>query len=204
MIFITLEGLDGSGKTTISKLLKNWFLNHDYDVVLTREPGGIGVAEDIRRVILDDKNKIMTPWTETLLYIAARKQHLEEYIIPCLKKNIIVICDRFSDSTSAYQGYARGISIDQINKIQDIVLGTYKPNLTLYFDINPTESLKRIKSRTEKQNRFDKEDAYFHKKVYEGYKTLIKQNRDRIKVVNAKKSINEVYEECISIIKKMV
>nr|WP_253723538.1 dTMP kinase [Spiroplasma citri] len=133
MLFITLEGIDGSGKTTISKLLKEKLRSEGYQVVLTREPGGNEIAEQIRNVILSKHNLGMDPWTEALLYIAARRQHVVEDILPALKRGEIVICDRFMDSTSAYQGYARGLGIWTLDEVQSIVLGTTKPDLTLFF-----------------------------------------------------------------------
>ncbi|WHQ37143.1 dTMP kinase [Spiroplasma sp. SV19] len=196
MLFITLEGIDGSGKTTISKLLKEKLRSKGYQVVLTREPGGNEIAEQIRNVILSKHNLGMDPWTEALLYIAARKQHVMEDILPALKEGKIVICDRFMDSTSAYQGYARGLGIRTLDEVQSIVLGTTKPDLTLFFDIEPSIANERMKIRNENEmNRLDLEQKSFHEKVYEGYQVLISEHSDRIKVVDARKLVNEVLEQ---------
>ncbi|PQP78558.1 dTMP kinase [Spiroplasma sp. ChiS] len=196
MLFITLEGIDGSGKTTISKLLKEKLRSEGYQVVLTREPGGNEIAEQIRNVILSKHNLGMDPWTEALLYIAARRQHVVEDILPALKRGEIVICDRFMDSTSAYQGYARGLGIWTLDEVQSIVLGTTKPDLTLFFDIETTMASERMKVRNEvEMNRLDLEKNSFHKKVYEGYQVLISENAERIKVIDASKSVNEVLEQ---------
>ncbi|WP_425380025.1 dTMP kinase [Spiroplasma endosymbiont of Stenodema calcarata] len=196
MLFITLEGIDGSGKTTISKLLKEKLRSKGYQVVLTREPGGNEIAEQIRNVILSKHNLGMDPWTEALLYIAARKQHVTEDILPALKEGTIVICDRFMDSTSAYQGYARGLGIRTLDEVQSIILGTTKPDLTLFFDIEPTIANERMKIRKESEmNRLDLEQNSFHEKVYEGYQVLISEHPERIKVIDARKSITEVLEQ---------
>lgn len=193
MLFISLEGIDGSGKTTTAKLIKNRLQEDDYDVVLTREPGGNEISEAIRNVILDKKNHQIKPWTEALLYIAARKQHLDDVILPALKQGKIVICDRFMDSTSAYQGYARGLSIRELDEIQNIVLGIHKPNLTLFFDIELQEARQRMNNRgIENLDRLDLEKISFYEKVYEGYQILVSENTERIKVVNSRLEINEV------------
>ncbi|AHF60492.1 thymidylate kinase [Spiroplasma mirum ATCC 29335] len=196
MLFISFEGIDGSGKTTIAKLLKEKLKSQGYEVVLTREPGGNEIAEQIRDIILSKKNSQINPWTEALLYIAARKQHVSEDILPALKRGAVVLCDRFMDSTSAYQGYARGLGIRTLDEVQSIVLGTTKPDLTLFFDIEPTAARGRMKARFEDEmDRLDLEKQSFHEKVYEGYQVLISEHSDRIKVVDARKSINEVLEQ---------
>ncbi|AGM24596.1 dTMP kinase [Spiroplasma chrysopicola] len=196
MLFITLEGIDGSGKTTIAKLLREKLRSEGYNVVLTREPGGDEIAEQIREIILSKKNEKMDPWTEALLYIAARCQHVSQDILPALKEGAIVICDRFMDSTSAYQGYARGLGIRTLDEIQSMVLGTTKPDLTLFFDIEPKVALNRMQERSEDEmNRLDLEKSTFHEKVYEGYQVLISEHSERIKVIDADKSINEVLEQ---------
>ncbi|AKX33676.1 thymidylate kinase [Spiroplasma litorale] len=194
MLFISLEGIDGSGKTTISKMIKDNLSQRGFKVLLTREPGGELFAEDIRQMILDKKN-IITPWTETLLYIAARKQHLDKVVIPTLKAGTIVICDRFMDSTSAYQGYARNVGMAEIDEVQNIVLGSTKPDLTIFFDITPKEAHIRLVKRKRKPDRLESEDSVFHEAVYEGYQILVSENTDRIKVVDSRKPINEVLQQ---------
>ncbi|QGS51376.1 dTMP kinase [Spiroplasma tabanidicola] len=194
MLFITLEGIDGSGKTTVSKMLKDSLIQSGHRVLLTREPGGEPLAEDIRKLILDTNQK-PTPWTETLLYIAARKQHLDNVIIPALKEGIIVICDRFMDSTSAYQGYARNIGIADVEEVQNIVLGLTKPDVTIFFDITPKEAQIRLLNRKRNPDRIEKESQKFHESVYEGYQMLISENTERIKIVDSRKPINEVLQQ---------
>ncbi|AGR41713.1 dTMP kinase [Spiroplasma diminutum] len=194
MIFISLEGIDGSGKTTISKMIKDNLMQKGYNVLLTREPGGEPLAEEIRRIILDEKTKI-NPWAETLLYVAARKQHLDSIILPALKEGTIVICDRFMDSTSAYQGYARNIGMADVSELQNIVLGSTKPDLTIFFDITPKESQIRLMNRKRSADRMEQEDQKFHEAVYEGYQILISENSDRIKVVDSRKPISEVIQQ---------
>ncbi len=205
MYFISIEGIDGSGKTTIIQMIKQWFLSKGQDCVITREPGGVSISESIRSIILDKNNNHMSPWTEALLYIASRKQHLDEVVIPNLKNNKIVISDRFMDSTSAYQGYARGIDISDLDEIQNKILNHYIPDLTLFFDIDPIEANIRIQNRgLEASNRIDLETIEFHKKVYNGYKILASHNYERIKIINARLSIEKVYEQCIVAIKELL
>ncbi|AUM62262.1 dTMP kinase [Spiroplasma monobiae] len=194
MLFISLEGIDGSGKTTISKMIKDSLMQKGYNVLLTREPGGEPLAEELRRIILDEKTNI-NPWPETLLYVAARKQHLDSIILPALKEGTIVICDRFMDSTSAYQGYARNIGMADVAELQNIVLGSTKPDLTIFFDITPKESQIRLINRKRNADRMEQENQKFHEAVYEGYQILISENSDRIKVVDSRKPINEVLQQ---------
>ncbi|QBQ07210.1 thymidylate kinase [Spiroplasma gladiatoris] len=194
MLFITLEGIDGSGKTTVSKMLKDSLMQSGHRVLLTREPGGEPLAETIRKIILDTESN-PTPWTETLLYIAARRQHLDKVIVPALKDGIIVICDRFMDSTSAYQGYARNIGVTDVEEVQNIVLGTTKPDITIFFDITPKEAQVRLLNRKRNPDRLEKEDQKFHEAVYAGYQMLISENTERIKVIDSRKPINEVMQQ---------
>ncbi|WP_422397540.1 dTMP kinase [Spiroplasma endosymbiont of Labia minor] len=194
-MFVTFEGIDGSGKTTIIKLLIDKIRQRGYDVISTREPGGDEIAEQIRNVVLDVNNKNMSPWAEALLYIAARKQHLDSTIIPALKNNKIVICDRFMDSTTVYQGFARGLGMEEVDEIQRIVLNHATPDVTIFFDINPDQARQRINERQKAEDRLDSENLAFHKKVYEGYQILISQNSDRIKIVDARQEINDVIQK---------
>lgn len=203
-IFISLEGTEGSGKTTIGQMLKEKLRQENYDVILTREPGGVKISEQIREIILDKANVEMDKWTEALLYIAARRQHTMEVILPALRANQIVICDRFMDSTTAYQGLARGLGIMTLNEIQDSVIANTKPDLTFFFDIEPEISLKRMKkSRLQKDlNRLDLETLVFHKKVYEGYHILLNQHPKRIKAINADDTIENVFQKTWLIIER--
>ncbi|WP_434343599.1 dTMP kinase [Mycoplasma sp. 06067-C1-B144P-99-0482-3] len=200
-MFITFEGMDGSGKTTALLKVKEELERLNYKVLITREPGGEVIAEQIRQIILDNKNKNMDVWTEALLFIASRNQHLQKVIKPALEKNIIVISDRFIDSTSAYQGSARNIGVDVVNQVQQIVLKNCLPDLTLFFDVSFSEAEKRMQLRGESsKNRLDKEENNFKQKVYQGYLELIKNNPERIKVIDANKDIDQVYNQAIKII----
>ncbi|QQY78290.1 dTMP kinase [Mycoplasma mycoides subsp. capri] len=200
-MFITFEGMDGSGKTTALLKVKEELERLNYQVLITREPGGEAIAEQIRQIILDNKNKDMDAWTEALLFIASRNQHLQKVIKPALEKNIIVISDRFIDSTSAYQGSARNIGVDVVNQVQQIVLKNCLPDLTLFFDVSFSEAEKRMQIRGEgSKNRLDKEKSDFKQKVYQGYLELVKTNPKRIKVIDANQDIDQVYNQAIKII----
>ncbi|UZK64251.1 dTMP kinase [Mycoplasma mycoides subsp. capri] len=202
-MFITFEGLDGSGKTTALLKVKEELERLNYQVLITREPGGEAISEQIRQIILDNKNKDMDAWTEALLFIASRNQHLQKVIKPALEKNIIVISDRFIDSTSAYQGSARNIGVDVVNQVQQIVLKNCLPDLTLFFDVSFSEAEKRMQIRGEgSKNRLDKEKSDFKQKVYQGYLELVKTNPKRIKVIDANQNIDQVYNQAIKIILK--
>ena len=171
--FIVFEGGEGSGKSTILEMIYNWMIESGKDVIKTREPGGIKISEKIREIILDANNAEMDGRTEALLYAAARRQHLVEKIIPALKDGKIVLCDRFIDSSLAYQGYARGLGIDEIMKINEFAIDEYMPNLSILFDIDPEIGLERInKNRTGKLDRLDMEKLDFHLKVSEGYNEI--------------------------------
>ena len=146
-LFITFEGPEGAGKTTVISKLYDRLKAEGRQVVLTREPGGIRIAEKIRTVILDTDNIEMDAKTEALLYAAARRQHLVEKVIPALNNGAIVLCDRFIDSSLAYQGYARGLGIDEVLKINQFAIGNTMPDLTVFFDINPAEGLSRIATK---------------------------------------------------------
>jgi len=192
-LFITLEGGEGSGKTTIAKRLAKRLTDEAYDVVVTREPGGIPIAEKIREVILNPQHMEMDYRTEALLYAAARRQHLMEKVIPALEAGKVVICDRFIDSSVVYQGVARGLGMDDIWEINQFATGGLLPDLTLFFDIAPHEGLARInKDRSRHVDRLDLEGMAFHEMVYEGYLQQMKLHPARIKPVNALASIEAV------------
>jgi dTMP kinase len=157
-----------------------------YQVLQTREPGGIEIAEKIRNVILDKNHTAMDPRTEALLYAAARRQHLVEKVNPALESGKIVLCDRFIDSSLAYQGHARGLGMDDVYSINQFAIGDRMPELTIYFDIDPVVGLNRINQHDNREvNRLDLEDIQFHYKVREGYELLLKRFPDRIKKIDA-------------------
>lgn len=191
--FITLEGGEGSGKTTVTGILRDELTLMGYDVVTTREPGGIEIAEKIREVILDPVNTAMDARTEVLLYAAARRQHLVEKVEPALEEGKIVLCDRFIDSSLAYQGYARGLSMDEVLTINAFAIQQRMPTLTLFFNIEPKKGIERISANKDREkNRLDLEEIKFHERVFEGYHLLLEKYPSRIKSINADQSLSKV------------
>ena len=196
-IFITFEGPDGAGKTTILSMVAT----HFKEAMVTREPGGIDIAEQIRKVILNKENTAMDPRTEALLYAAARRQHLIEKVKPALEEGKMVLCDRFVDSSLAYQGYARDLGIDEVWSINQFAIEDLMPQLTIYFDIEPELGLKRINKNKEREiNRLDLENLEFHQKVRDGYYLLMKRFPDRIVRIDASGTVEEVYEQTVKMI----
>ena len=192
-LFITLEGPEGSGKTSAIKLVREALEKLGHEIIMTREPGGTPISEQIRNVILDKDNTAMDPRTEALLYAASRRQHLVEKIWPALKEGKIVFCDRYLDSSLSYQGHARGLGIDDILKVNEYATeGTY-PHITFLFDIDPELGLERInKNKDREVNRLDVEKLSFHQKVREGYLILSKRFPDRYIVIDASRPLEEV------------
>lgn len=207
--FITAEGGEGAGKTTVLQSLYEQLSTEGYDVLLTREPGGIDISEQIRHIILDPDHTKMEKRTEALLYAAARRQHLVEKVMPALEEGKVVLCDRFIDSSLAYQGYAREIGIEEVFKINEFAIENIMPSLTLYFDIKPELGLKRIALNDEREkNRLDLEKLAFHKKVYDGYHILLERFPERIIRINAAETVNQVtinaYQHIVSHLQKEV
>lgn len=204
-IFITAEGPEGAGKTTIIHMLAENLSKQGYKVMHTREPGGIEIAEQIRSVILDKRNTAMDPRTEALLYAAARRQHLVEKVKPALEVGYIILCDRFIDSSLAYQGYARGLGVSEVFSINQFAIEEMMPQLTLYFDIAPEEGLARINQHVEREvNRLDLEEMNFHHRVREGYLKLLEKSPERIYKIDASQHIETVYKEAEEKIKAFV
>lgn len=194
-VFITIEGPEGAGKTTIIEMLMERLKLEGYPAISTREPGGIEIAEKIRRVILDKENKAMDARTEALLYAAARRQHLVEKVLPAIERGYIVICDRFIDSSLAYQGYARGLGIDEVFAINQFAIEGMMPDATFYFDIDPVIGLDRINRDNGREvNRLDLEGFDFHHKVREGYHLLCKRFPNRMVKIDASQSVEAVFE----------
>lgn len=201
-IFITAEGGEGAGKTTVLSKLKEELEERKLKVMLTREPGGIEIAEKIRSVILDKKHIAMDGRTEALLYAAARRQHLVEKILPALAEGYVVLCDRFLDSSIAYQGYARGIGIEEILSINQFAIEGHLPDLTLYFDIDPKKGLARIAANKDREvNRLDKEKITFHQQVRLGYLEARKRYPERIVLINADQSFDCVLQDTLLVVK---
>lgn len=204
-LFIVFEGGEGSGKSTMIDMIYNWLLEEGRDCIKTREPGGIEISEKIREVILDTKNTSMDGRTEALLYAAARRQHLVEKVIPALNLGKIVLCDRFLDSSLAYQGYARGLGIDEVYKINKFAIGDYMPNLSILFDIEPELGLERINKNSNREvNRLDLEKLDFHYKVREGYEIVYEKNKDRIVKIDASLPIEQVFDNVKSVINGLI
>ncbi|MFS0562801.1 dTMP kinase [Terribacillus sp. 179-K 1B1 HS] len=200
-LFITLEGGEGAGKTSAIPLLTARLEKEGYQVLATREPGGIEIAEAIRAVILNPANTSMDGRTEALLYAAARRQHLVEKVWPALKKGMIVLCDRFVDSSLAYQGYTRGLGMEEVMEINRFAVETTMPDLTLFFDISPKAGLARIsENKSREQNRLDLEALSFHESVYEGYQILREQYKDRYVTLDASKPLADVAEHAVQAI----
>ena len=194
--FITLEGVEGSGKSTLIQSMKGFVENSGREVVVTREPGGIEISEQIRSVILDTRNTKMDGHTEALLYAAARRQHLVERIVPSLEEGKIVLCDRFIDSSLAYQGFARGLGIEEVLSINEFAIGTFMPDLTLYLDLDPEIGLNRIrKNKGREVNRLDLEEIDFHRNVREGYEAVIKRFPERMVRVDANQEMDKVFAD---------
>lgn len=199
--FIVFEGGEGSGKSTILEMIYDYLIENNINCIKTREPGGIQISEDIRKIILDTKNTSMDGKTEALLYTAARRQHLVERVVPKLNDGVIVLCDRFIYSSLAYQGYARGIGMSDIYQINKFAVGEYMPDLNILFDVSPQIGLSRInKNKGREVNRLDLEKMDFHNKVREGYHKLYEDNKDKFIKINAEKSIEEVFSEVKEII----
>lgn len=202
-LFIALEGPDGSGKSTITKLLEDYLKDKNINHIVTREPGGTLIGEDIRDLILDTKNTAMSPETEALLYAASRGQHVHEKIVPAIKEGKVVLCDRFILSSLAYQGVGRGLGIEKVKAINDFAIKDVYPDLILFFHIDPEVTLKR---KTSKNNadRLEKEGNDFHNRVYNGYMELIKMYPKNIKIIDATKPIQEVLNQSIKEIEELL
>ena len=198
-LFISFEGGEGSGKSSVINVVKERLEADGYNVVITREPGGVNVSEQIRNVILAVDNQ-MSKETEALLYAASRTEHLYAKVLPLLAQGYIVLSDRYLDSSLAYQGYARGIGIDKVLEI-NMFAKEYLPKVTYFFDVRPEVGLARIKGR-EKIDRLDLETLDFHQKVYEGYKEVCKMYPERVKPINGEREISLIIDDIYNDIKK--
>ena len=192
-LFITFEGIDGSGKTTQANLLANYCIELGFDVLSTREPGGTSLSEKIREAILDPRTSQIAATTEALLYASSRAQHVAEVIKPALENHRFVFCDRFMDSSISYQGYGRCLG-DEVRLINEFAVQGLIPDLTFFIDIKPSQGLSRI-SRNGEMDRIEKETINFHERVYAGYMEIIKQNQQRYVVFDGNQTIDALFGE---------
>jgi len=198
-LFISFEGIEGTGKTIQSKLLYEYLIKKGFKTLLTEEPGGTRIGRTIRDLLLSVDHIEMKPLTELLLYNASRIQHIQEVILPAIKKGVVVITDRFTDSTVAYQGYGRGIELHLINTIEKIVTGGLKPDITILLDLDVEIGLKRNKG-INKKDRIELEDITFHKCVKNGYHTIAAKEPERVHVIDASKSIEHIHRSITKIV----
>jgi len=199
--FITIEGGEGAGKSTNIEFIKDFLQQKDLDIVLTREPGGTPIAERIRTILLDKSATSIDSDTELLLMFAARSQHLSEVILPALNRGAWVVCDRFTDSTYAYQGGGRGIDMQRIEKLEDWVQGELRPDLTIIFDLPIEVGLERAGKRSQ-PDRFELEDIQFFERVRDGFLSQAKKNPERYAVINAEPEISVVQNELTQLMNK--
>lgn len=199
-MFITFEGADGCGKTTQLNLLKDYLEKKGLDVVLTREPGGKGLGEHIRKILLTYDGPV-SDRCESFLFLADRAQNIDIIVKPAIAQGKIVLCDRHTDSTVAYQGYGRGLDIDEINKLNNLATGGKKPDLTFVFDVDIETSMRRV---GKEKDRMESSGKDFFNRVRQGYLTLAKLEPNRIKVVDSTKSIEAVHQKVIEIIEQYI
>lgn len=199
--FITLEGPDGCGKSTQSALLVRALRKKGFQVVHTREPGGTSFAENLRRILLNPKYRIL-PLSELLLYEASRAQHTQEVILPALKKGKIVVCERYTDATIAYQGYGRGLNLSAIQQLNKIATGNLVPDCTLVLDMPVHQAMKRAENKI--KDRLEQEKNSFHRRVRKGYFALAKKEPKRVKLISAHGSVQEVHERIWKLIEKQL
>ena len=198
---ITFEGCDGCGKSTQLALLSDYLKQAGIPHIFTREPGGGKISEAIRSILLNGKNTEMGDECEALLYAAARAQHIKDRVEPALNEGKLVVCDRYVDSSFAYQAYARGLGVEFVEKINAFALEKFLPDVTVFFDLSPKEAFARKKGADE-DDRMELAGLSFHERVYEGYLALAKKYPERIATINARKSIEEIATEVIAVLKE--
>lgn len=196
-LFITFEGPEGSGKTSVIQNIYKVLQDSGQDVIVTREPGGVKISEEIRNILLDNQHLGMDQKTEALLFAASRRQHVIEVIKPALEAHQTVLCDRYIDSSLAYQGHARGIGIEEVYQLNLFAIESLMPDLTLFIDVRPEVGLARVKNNQREMDRLDNESLTFHEKVYEGYLKLAEIEPDRIKIINGNQPIENVVQDAL-------
>lgn len=200
-LFITFEGGEGAGKSSLIERIRSYLLKKNLNLVVTREPGGTKFGEEIRALLLKNRKEKVSPKAELCLFLASRSQHIQDVIMPALLEGKVVLCDRYNDSSIAYQGHARGLGIDEVMVFSSYIVGKAVPDLTLYLDIDPLTGLSRVKS---KHDRIESEKISFHRKIRKGFLLLAKKCPDRIKVLDAGKSQEEVFEITMNYINKFI
>jgi dTMP kinase len=201
-LFITLEGPDGSGKSTMISLVGQYLAERGIDHVITREPGGTSIGEKIRGIIIDRDNSNMGAETEALLFAASRAQHVHEKILPSIKAGKVVVCDRFLLSSLAYQGVGRGLGIQEVKAVNDFGLRGITPDLILFFHVDPEVTL--LRKTKEGGDRLEEEGGAFHREVYQGYMNLLKMYPENIVMIDAEKPIDEVYAQTITALARVL
>ncbi len=191
-LFITFEGGEGAGKTTQIQFVKDLCLAKGYEVLLTREPGGCKSAEEIRSLLIHGDTDRWDSLTELLLHFASRREHYVKVIEPAMQRGVIVLCDRFADSTMAYQGYAMGLGREKVLELYRFVLGDFEPNASLIFDLDPVLGLKRAQIRGEGGDRYERMGLVFHQKIREAFLDIAQKNKERCHVIDANQSIEDV------------
>ena len=199
MCFITFEGPEGSGKSTQIALLAAYLRKKGHKVLMTREPGGSTIADKIRQILLDKNNGELCPNSELLLYLASRAQHLKDTVEPALKKGFVVLCDRFSDSTLAYQGYARGFDGNMIKTLNDFAASGRKPDLTILLDIDIKKGLQRAHKSKNSKDRLELEPLAFHAKVRRGFRAIAAKEPKRVKLISINSGVEDVFVRVASL-----
>lgn len=201
-LFITLEGIDGSGKSTQRELLARELRRRGLDIVVTREPGGTAIGESIRHLMVSDATEHIAPTTELLLYVAARAQHVEELIRPSLEAGRIVISDRYTDSTVAFQGYGRGLNQTMIEELNDFATQGLRPDLTIVFDVDPELARTRQGSRPigGLLGAFDEQHSEFHDRMRDGYSRMAQQEPSRIRIVDASGAVEDTHSRVLALV----
>ena len=208
-LFITFEGVEGSGKTTQIRRLSKYLTRRGIACKTTREPGGCAISEKVRRILLSPDHSGMTPLSELFLYEAARAQHVREVILPFLKKGGVVLCDRFGDASLAYQGYGRGIDPVWVNRLNRLSSQGIRPDLTFLLDCPSAVGLRRARERNrtqgnDRQDRFEREKIRFHHRVRKGYLSLAKKEAGRVKVIDTRQGEEKVFEEIRAIVDQRI
>lgn len=207
-MFVSVEGMDGSGKTSLIKKLAEYFEERGQDALLTREPGGSSLGRRLRSILLDARSASLSHKSELYLFMADRAQHVEEVILPALEEGRLALCDRYTDSTLAYQGYGRGEDLQSLHCLNNLATGGLMPNITILLDLPPRIGLERAGRRNMEdglvisEGRFDSESLKFHEKVREGYLTLAREDPERIKIVDASRDMDAVFKDCLRILQE--